>query len=74
MQPQILKIFYDNEPEREAVKEFLILCLKEMAIQKTFDGEDITGIKDAHDNIIKSFDKLAELYAKIKKPVVSDSR
>jgi len=61
-----LKAFHDNENQREAVKDFMVECLKEMAVDKTFNGEETTGIKESRELINKTFDKLAELYGKIK--------
>jgi hypothetical protein len=71
---QLLKLFYDNKPELEAVKAFLIDCLKEQAVEKTFNGEDVSGIKDARENIERAFDKLDSIYGKIEVSKVSNSR
>lgn len=60
-----LKGFYNNEVEREAVKLFMVECLKELAVEQTFDGQDVSGIKDAYKALIKSFDKLDGMYGKI---------
>lgn len=53
---------------------FLIEYLKEMAVEKAFDGEPVTGIREAHDLIVKAFDRLAEMYGKIEEPTISNSR
>ena len=71
---QSLKLFYDNVTEREAVREFLIESLREIAIEKTFDGEDVTGIKEARQTIDKMFDKLDELYGIKSAIIMSNSR
>jgi len=71
---QSLKLFYDNIQEREAVKAFLIDCLKELAVEKTFDGEDVSGIKEARQNIERAFDRLDEMYGKIETSKPSNSR
>ncbi len=71
---QLLKSFYNNENQREAVKTFLIESLKELAVEMTFDGKDVTGIKEAHDAINKAFDSLAETYGIIDPPVINNSR
>ena len=70
----ILSLFYANESEREAVKEFLISVLGEIAIEKSFKREDVSGIADARDCIERSFDKLQELYGKKEKVVYDSSR
>jgi hypothetical protein len=69
-----LKQFYDNETQREEVKAFMILCLQEMAVERTFAGEDVYGIKEARDLVEKTFDKLAELYGTIPKVISPNSR
>ncbi len=66
--PAYLKNFYENESMRETVKSFMVDVLKEIAVQKTFDGEETTGIKDARELVDKTFDKLKELYGKIDTP------
>ena len=71
---QSLKLFYDNVAEREAVRDFLIETLREIAVEKTFDGEDVTGIKDAHKTIHRMFDKLDALYGIKSAMVISNSR
>lgn len=70
----VLKQFYDNENEREAVKEFMITVLGEIAIDRAFAGDPTSGIQEARECIEKSFDKLGELYAKIKPTVIPNSR
>jgi len=70
----LLKQFNTNESEKEAVKVFLIETLGVMAIEKTFNGETTTGIKDARELIDKMFDKLDELYPITKEPVEINSR
>ena len=69
-----LATFYNNEHEREAVKEFLVEQLKELAVERTFDGEDVKGIKEANENIVRAFDRLHELYGKIEPPKEQNSK
>ena len=69
-----LKQFYDNEIEREAVREFMISVLGEMAVEKAFDGKSTSGIQEARECVEKSFDKLGELYGKMKTAVINNSR
>lgn len=70
----ILKAFYNNENEREAVKSFLIESLKELAIDKAFEGKDTNSIKEANETILKMFDKLDDIYGKVEEKFISDSR
>ena len=69
----ILQQFYNNETQRETIHSFLIEILKELAIDKTFKGEDVKGIKEAKEAIEKAFDRLDELY-KVKEASISNSR
>jgi hypothetical protein len=69
-----LRQFYENTGEREAVKAFLIEALKEIAIERTFSGVEVSGIKDARECVDKMFDKLEEAYGKVKKPIETNSR
>lgn len=69
-----LNVFYQNETQREAVKEFMVDTLKQIAVEKTFNGESVEGIMEAHDLIERSFNRLEELYGIIKPPVISNSR
>lgn len=70
----ILKQFYDNKALREAVRWFFTENLKELAAEKTFLGESVSGIKDAKDLVDKSFDKLDEFYAKMPSSDIPNSR
>jgi hypothetical protein len=67
-----LKLFYENETQREAVKTFLIDNLKEMAVDTVFDKKATAGIYEAKKVIDKSFEKLEEIFAE-RKPTVIDS-
>lgn len=59
---------------REAVKDFQIKCLKDLAVDKTFEGEDVKGIKEARELVDHMFDTLEELYGKIDTVTKIDSR
>lgn len=75
MQPiNPLVTFYNNEHEREAVKAFLMEQLGSLAIERAFDGDDVVGIKEARDTIVRSFNKLDEMYGKIKTAPEQNSR
>jgi hypothetical protein len=69
-----LKQFYDMPTIREAVKDFQIKCLKDLAVDKTFEGEDVKGIKEARELVDHMFDTLEELYGKIDTVTKIDSR
>lgn len=71
---EILAGFYRNEAEREAVKAFLIECLKEMAVGRVFDKQTVAGIYDARKIIDLAFQRLEELYGVKEKEIVMDSR
>lgn len=61
-----LRQFYNNENEREAVKEFLIQTLKEMAVERVFDKKAVAGIYEGKKAIEKAFDDLQIKYGIIK--------
>lgn len=69
-----LQLFYNNEIEREAVKAFMFAILRENAADKALDGEDTSGFVDAKECVQKTFDKLDELYGRIKPPKPSNTR
>ncbi len=69
-----LQRFHGDKPMFEAVKSFIEGTLREMAADKAFAGEDVSGIKDANDCLIKSFDKLQELYGKMKQEDIPNPR
>lgn len=69
-----LRVFFNNQNERETVKAFLIETLKTMAGDRALLGESVSGIKDAHDCIVKAFDNLEELYGKIETISIPNSR
>lgn len=62
-----LQQFYLDEGVREAVKSFLILCLKDEAVELTFNGQETRHIKQANDIIEKAFNKLEQQYGKKEK-------
>lgn len=57
-----LHTFYQDEHMRNAVKEFFIQELSLMAVEKTFNGESVSGIKEARDCIETAFTSLMEMY------------
>lgn len=70
----ILKQFYDNPNQVEAVKDFLIKQLHVMAVQKVMKREDTSGIADAKEVVEQSFIRLKEIYGETPKPNISNSR
>ncbi len=69
-----LNQFYNNEGLREAVRTFMVECLADMAVEKTFDGDSVVGIKEARDLIDVMFNKLEEKYAKLEAPIIRNSK
>lgn len=70
----LLGQFYANDPQREAVKEFFVDMLKELAVEKAFAGEDTLGIAEAKQVIDNAFVRLDQTYGKMEKPIISSSR
>ena len=69
-----LRPFYENENQREAVRGFLIECLKEMAVERVMKREETGDIADAKEAIEEAFIKLKELYGEAPKPSHPSSR
>jgi hypothetical protein len=64
-----LLTFYNNRPEHDAVKAFMIQFLAELAAEKAFKNEPTSGIHEAKVVIDEMFAKLEELFGEKKKPV-----
>lgn len=69
-----LLIFYRNVNERESVRLYMIDVLESIAVEKAFDGEDTTGIKEAKDCIDRMFSRLEEEYGDKPQPINTNSR
>lgn len=69
-----LEQFHRNKVQKEAVKLFMIDCLKDMAVERAFDGKGVVGIAEANIAITKSFDKLTELYDIKEKVIINNPR
>lgn len=69
-----LKTFYDNETQREAVKEFMLECLNEEAVNRVMKREDTKSLADAREVVLQTFIKLKEIYGEKPKPSISSSR
>lgn len=74
MNQDLLKIFHTDEHTREAVKEFMIGQLQLMAVETVFAKGSVEGIYEARKLVDKMFNRLAELYAPLKKPSTESSR
>jgi hypothetical protein len=61
---ELLKRFYQDEHTRNAVKEFLVQCLKEKAVELAFGGRSTAEIKQASEVIDEAWNKLDRLYGK----------
>ncbi len=59
---------------REAMRQFLIDQMREMAIDRVFTKQSTAGIYECRKVIDKTFDKLEEIYGKIDEAVIDDPR
>jgi len=57
-----LKIFYDQESVRNAVKEYLLSTLDSKVLDDTYAGRDVSGYKEARKTIQEFFSRLTEKY------------
>lgn len=69
-----LKVFYENETEREAVREFMTETLRTLAADRAMEGKPTSGILEARECIDMAFDKMAELYGTVKPANITNSR
>ena len=69
-----LQLFYNDKIMRDTVKEFLLINLKDLAVETVFNKKDIVGIFEAKKVIDNSFEKLEELFMKKGKPIINSSR
>lgn len=71
----MLRDFYHNEYLRNEVQEYLISYLKERAIEKVFDKEDVSAIAEAKEIIDDAFDNLGVMFKQEpKKNTVDEAR
>jgi proline dehydrogenase len=70
----LLGNFYRDSATRETLREFMLQTLGDIAIEKTFNGQNVGGIKEAKELVDRIFDKLEDAYGKIEKPIISNSR
>ena len=59
----ILNKFYLEQEMKEAVKEFIISHLKEITINKAFNGEPTNGIQEAKNALQNAFKQLDDKYS-----------
>jgi hypothetical protein len=57
-----LNKFYVDKTMRDVVKEFLLQCLRDTAVMKSFQGDSTSGIMEARLNIESAFNKLEEMF------------
>jgi len=63
MEVDHLKIFYEQESVRHAVRDFLHDMLDISALNDVYKGNDVGGYKEARAIVDKSFARLEELYS-----------
>lgn len=66
MQVDPLKIFYDDETTRKAVRAFMLSVVDEQLLETAYNGKDVSGYKEAREVIDGTFNKLRNLYAQEK--------
>ena len=54
--------FYLDRNMTEAVRDFFVSVLEEEAVSRVMNKEDVSGIADAKSVILKSFDRLDDIY------------
>lgn len=64
MERDHLKIFYEQETVREAVKQFLLDTLDEQVLDRAYKQGDVVGYREAREVVCGAFSRLNELYAK----------
>lgn len=69
-----LKNFHSDVHTREAVHAFMLEFLREKAVDKVFSKQAIAGVYEAKKIIDEAFNKLEEMFAEKKAPVIESSR
>ena len=62
----LLNNFYNDSHTREAVKEFLLKNLNDLALERVYNKGNTEAIADAREVIENSFTELRELFEKKK--------
>lgn len=69
-----LEYFYRDTETRDAVKAYFIEYLEQEALRRIFAKEDVSGIADAKNAIIESFESLASRFdPKMQRPIIQES-
>lgn len=73
--PDLLKQFYSDSATRNSVKEFIMVYLREKAVELTFNGEETKHIKLAREILDDTWNRLEQLYGeKQQKPLENPAR
>ncbi len=57
-----LQEFHFDKEMMETVKAFIVSVLEDEAVSRVMNKEDISGLADAKSVLLKSFDRLDEIY------------
>lgn len=52
----------------------MVDVLKDIAVERSFAGESVVGIKEANDMVVRTFERLEERYGKKQEPVITNSK
>jgi hypothetical protein len=72
MESDYLRLFYEQEHTRDAVKAYMLALLDERALKDVYDGQDVAGYKEARKTVEKLFSRLEELYGAKDKPITNN--
>lgn len=72
MDDQLLKQFFDQEHMRVEVYRFFKAEMDKLALEKMYRGEDVSGIKEAHEVLVRAERELQTKFTH--KPVKKDTR
>lgn len=59
----ILRKFNGDIHTKEALLEYIHMCIADEGVRRIYAGEDVAGVKDARKLIDLSFEKLQDQYA-----------
>lgn len=76
MNKDLLQLFYQDEHTRNAVKQFQVALLEEMAVKDTFDngGENAKAIQQAKKLVDASYKRLDDVFGEPEQPTKYDPR
>lgn len=76
MQRDQLALFYQNEAMRESFREFQVKLLEEMILEDCYnnDSKNGLGLRLTKDLIIKSFNRLDDIFGEPDKPITNNPR